>query len=178
MQGTQQGSGAPKKRSLVGSIVRAFVALAVLVVVAAAAVVGLSVSAVREGVSTLTRLAEIGGRKEGATESKIADQAPVLKIAAKLLFSDYESNEVAADQRFKGKTLLVTGTVADIKKDIMNTMYLTLTGDGPFGNVQCFFAESHETQLAGLRKGANVSVKGRCDGKMMNVLMRGCTLEN
>ncbi len=165
------------KRSFVGSIARAFIALAVLAVIAVAAVVGLGVFAVREGVSTVARLAEIGGRTEGATEKKIADQAPALTIAAKTLFSDYESNEVAADQKFKGKTLLVTGTVEDIKKDLMNRMYLTLTGDGPFANVQCFFAQSHESQLAGLRKGVSVSVKGQCDGKMMNVLMRGCTLE-
>lgn len=177
MQGTQQGGEAGVKRSFVGSIARAFIALAVLAVIAVAAVVGLGVFAVREGVSTVARLAEIGGRTEGATEKKIADQAPALTIAAKTLFSDYESNEVAADQKFKGKTLLVTGTVEDIKKDLMNRMYLTLTGDGPFANVQCFFAQSHESQLAGLRKGVSVSVKGQCDGKMMNVLMRGCTLE-
>ncbi len=183
MQGTQQGGEASGKQSFVGSIagaftliVRAFVALAVLAVVAVAAVVGMGVFAVHEGVSTFTQIAEIGGRTEGATESKIADQAPVQKIAAKMLFSDYESNEIAADQKYKGKTLLVTGTVEDIGKDIMNTMYLTLTGDGPFANVQCFFGQSHESQLAGLRKGMTVSVKGQCDGKMMNVLMRGCTL--
>lgn len=184
MQGTQQGGEASGKRSFVGSIAgaftliaRTFIALAVLAVVAVAAVVGMGVFAVHEGVSTFTQIAEIGGRKEGATESKIADQAPAQKIAAVLLVSNYEANEVAADQNYKGKTLLVTGTVDDIGRDIMKTLYLTLTGVGPLANVQCYFAQSHESQLAGLSKGMNVLVKGQCDGKMMNVHLRGCTLE-
>jgi RecG-like helicase len=159
------------------SVIRGLVALAVVVAIAIAAIVGLGAFAFREGVSTLTQIAEIGGRKDSATESKIAESVPDVKVAARVLFSDYEANEVAADQRFKGKTLLVTGTVDDIKKDLMNKMYVTLTGNEVFGHVQCYFAQAHEGQLAGLRKGMTVSVKGRCDGKMMNVLMRGCTLE-
>jgi len=114
---------------------------------------------------------------EESTESQVANQAPALTVSAVRLFADYDSNEVAADQKYKGKTLLVSGTVNDIGKDIMDTMYVTLVGDGVIGQVQCFFAKSHAGALAGLSKGMNVSVKGRCDGKMMNVMMKGCTLQ-
>lgn len=184
MREMQQGVGPGGVRRLVSgvgsfgaSVVRGLVALAVLAVIAVAAVVGLGAFAFREGVSTLSQIAEIGGRKDSATENKIAERDPEARVAARVLFSDYEENEVAADQKFKGKTILVTGQVDDIKKDLMNSMYVTLTGDGVFGHVQCYFAQAHEAQLAGLRKGMTVSIKGRCDGKMMNVLMRGCTLE-
>ncbi len=114
---------------------------------------------------------------EESSESQVANQTPDLKVSATRLYADYDGNEVAADQKYKGKTLLVTGTVDDIGKDIMDTMYVTLIGDGAIGQVQCFFAKSHAGELAGLRKGMNLSVKGRCDGKMMNVMMKGCTLQ-
>ena len=114
---------------------------------------------------------------EESTERQVANQTPDLTVSAVRLYADYDSNEVAADQKYKGKTLLVSGTVNDIGKDIMGTMYVTLVGHGVIGQVQCFFAKSHAGELAGLSKGMSVSVKGRCDGKMMNVMMKGCTLQ-
>lgn len=181
----QQDVGASAKRGLVGSIahgfhsiVRALIALAAIAIVAVAAVVGMGIFTVHQGLSTVSQVADIGGRAESTTQSEIANQAPSMTIAATALYADYNSNEVAADQKFKGKTLLVKGTIEDIGKDLLNTMYVTLAGNGMLANVQCFFGPAHETQIAGLRKGMTVSIVGRCDGKMMNVLMRGCTLKN
>jgi len=115
-------------------------------------------------------------QSEESTEAQVASQAPGLSVSARQLYSDYQSNGIAADQMYKDQTILVTGTVDMIGKDIMDTMYVTLIGDGVIGSVQCYFAKAHENELAGLRQGMSVSVKGRCDGKMINVMMKGCTL--
>ena len=95
-------------------------------------------------------------------------------ISAKQLTATYQANEVNADNNFKGKTFYVTGTVTDIKKDIMDNIYVTLEGDEMFREVQCFFEDK---EVAGqMQKGMVVTFKGKCDGLMMNVLMKDCVL--
>lgn len=39
---------------------------------------------------------------------------------------EYDDNEIAADQKFKGKKLLITGKIESINKDIAGNGYLSL----------------------------------------------------
>ena len=70
----------------------------------------------------------------------------------------------------------MSGIVSDIKKDITDDIYVTLKGDEMFRQVQCYF---NDNATAGkLQKGMKVTFKGKCDGLMMNVLMKDCDLVN
>jgi hypothetical protein len=95
-------------------------------------------------------------------------------ISAPDLTAAYEANEVNADNNFKGKTFYVSGTVTDIKKDIMDDIYVILQGSEMLRDVQCYF-DDKET-AAQLHKGMKVTFKGTCDGLMMNVQMKNCVL--
>jgi len=95
-------------------------------------------------------------------------------ITASDLTAAYEENEVNADNNFKGKIFYVRGRISDIKKDILDNIYVTLEGSEMFRQVQCFF-DDKET-AAKLHKGMKVTFKGRCEGLMMNVLMKDCVL--
>ena len=110
-------------------------------------------------------------------EQPAAQKPPdAIKITATKLYGDYKANEVAADASYKGKTLEITGTVSDIKKDITDTLYVTLKGDQYFGDVQCYFNDKYTSQLASLKKGQQLTVMGKCDGLLMNVLVKNCDI--
>src|SRR5262249_35052047 len=87
---------------------------------------------------TNKKTADSGGSSSGGGSSKASEPAPI-SVSASTLFSDYDANEVAADEKYKDKILLVNGTVDDIKKDIMDTMYVTLKTSNPILSVQCYF---------------------------------------
>jgi hypothetical protein len=101
-----------------------------------------------------------------------------VSVDAWTLVADYKDNEVAADEKYKGKTLKVKGFIGDIKKDITDTMYVILQSGGDFElrNVQCFFANNEKQRLVNLSKGQMITVRGRCDGLMMNVVLRDCAI--
>ena len=101
-----------------------------------------------------------------------------IELTAQELYSAYEANQVAADAKYEDKTLIVTGVVDSIGKDILDTPYVTLTSSGAFAvwGVQCMFDDEHEPELAKLTKGQMVTVQGKCDGYLLNVLLRDCTL--
>ena len=61
-----------------------------------------------------------------------ADSKPSVKISASRLYKEYDANEIAADQKYKGKIIEVTGVIRDIGNDIMNNAYVTLAGDEYF----------------------------------------------
>jgi len=102
--------------------------------------------------------------------------ASAFPISAADLVHAYSDNEVAADQQFKGRMLLVSGTIDSIGKDITDTPYVTLDSSS-FRKVQAFFAHSDEGRLAALSKGSQVSIQGRCEGMFMNVLIKDSVLK-
>ena len=118
-----------------------------------------------------------GSNDEKTTEKEIVSVEPEIEVEASTLYSDYEANGVSADQKYKGKVLRVTGRVNNIDRDIMDIIYVTLKGDEIFGDIQCFFAEDHVNQAAQLSKGQQITVKGKCEGKLMNVMLKGCVIE-
>jgi len=110
------------------------------------------------------------------TQEPVAETA--IPISTTALVSAYDSNEVAADERYKGKLLIVTGTVENVAKDILGNLYVVLRGGHIIRSVQCYFGDEHTEELANLSKGSRVRIKGRCDGLLMNVLLKDCALVN
>ena len=94
-------------------------------------------------------------------------------LSARDLVRAYDGNEVRADENFEGKTFYVEGVVTDIKKDILDEIYVTLEGQS-FRSVQCFLDD--EKIASQLDRGMRVTFRGECRGLMMNVLMYDCEL--
>ena len=112
-------------------------------------------------------------QKDSIKKSEIAEIKKNTYSAQELIAS-YEENEVNADNNFKGKTLYVGGVIEEIKKDIVDDIYVTLKGSDGLRQVQCYF--DNKEIAAKLQKGMNVVFKGKCDGLMMNVIMKDCEL--
>lgn len=108
---------------------------------------------------------------------KVQSQAPSYTLSANQLYREYESNEVAADTKYKGKVVIVSGRIQDIGKDIMDDAYIVIGGKGFLDGVQCTFTKSEQSSVASLSKGQQVSVKGEVAGKMGNVLVKKASLQ-
>ena len=148
--------GAPRSTgSLVGKLVGLLVC---------AAVVGTCVSAIR------------GSRNEG-TSTVNAASAQAIPVSAEELMSAYTANEVAADGRYKGKVVVVSGSVTTVGKDILDNMYVTLQTKDSFREIQCSFDKSHEGELARLKKRDRVTIRGQVDGLMGNVGLSDSVLQ-
>lgn len=120
-----------------------------------------------------------GGTASAAAAEKKPEATPTAVEIRKLL-AEYSDNEVRADSTFKGQFIQTTGIVDDVKKDIMDSIYVTLGTGRQFEipQVQCFFDDAHAKEAAALSKGTRVTVRGRVDGLMMNVLVRDCEFAN
>ncbi len=114
--------------------------------------------------------------EEGANVQEEPAAEEAISVSAQELDAEYEKNQVAADEKYNDKKVLVTGTVNDIGKDMMGDSTVTLSGSNPFG-ITCVFEKSEQAKLAQVSKGDTVTVRGICKGKSLNITIAYATLE-
>lgn len=110
------------------------------------------------------------------TTTPVDPYANAVVITAEDLFAAYDTNEVAADNKYKGKELKITGTIKDIGKDILDDTYITLDTGNLIYSVQCYFKNSQLDAVAELAKNQTVTLVGKCDGQSMNVILKNCVI--
>lgn len=98
-----------------------------------------------------------------------------LFIDNRRLWQEYHDNEVAADQRYKGRTLVVSGRVDSIDKDFMDGLVIRLRSSNPYMTTMANLNKKQENVAAQLRKGAEIDM--RCTGGGMVIgspVLRDC----
>lgn len=124
----------------------------------------------------------LGSPKEGQDPSTNETEATaevveeVTTVTASQLFSDYKGNQVAADEKYKGKTIEVSGTISTIGKDILDTMYVSLKTGDIIGTVQCMLEDSELEKAASLTQGQQITLTGKNPDYLMNVILRNCKI--
>lgn len=112
------------------------------------------------------------------TSSEVAVET--IKISAVDLLAAYDENAVKADQDYKDKTLEVTGIVKSIDKDVLDDVFVTINDGGEYSfiSVQCYFEDENEiAKTAELKAGDEVTIVGRCDGSVVNVMLKECSIK-
>jgi hypothetical protein len=109
---------------------------------------------------------------------KRPDEKPDAPIAitAEALEREYDNNVVAADAKFKGRTVDVTGKVARVARNKPGKLTIELDSEaGP--PIECdFAAKDGQAQLGALAAGDTVVVRGTCRGRPDGVVaLASCT---
>ena len=102
-----------------------------------------------------------------------------IELTVEELLSAYEADAEAADIRFAGKMLKVTGVVDRIEvKDALGIYYILLTSaeKSMLEGIRCVFDREHAAELNQLTKGRTVTVQGEYDGSLINIQMKDCVL--
>ena len=106
------------------------------------------------------------------------DKTPLVETAMQInawqLAADYSANEIAADNKYKGHLVQVQGQIDKIGKDILDHPYVVLGGSEMFRSVQCMLTPAAASKAANLQIGEAVSLTGKVNGLMMNVLLIDC----
>ena len=114
---------------------------------------------------------EVTTMSEGGS-AMIGDLTSVTSLA---LAKAYEANQVAADQKYAGKTLLVTGKVTAILSGLGNVPYLKLEGSNRFQGPHVNFAEGNTDRIATLSKGDTVHLTCVGGGSVVGTAaLKGC----
>jgi hypothetical protein len=98
------------------------------------------------------------------------------RTTASIYDAAYQSNEIAADNSYKDKRILIAGIVDAIDKDFAGGGHLTLSGEDPLG-VQVTLADSALGEASEFRRGQRVSLVCRGSGRVLGVAtLDGCEI--
>ncbi len=82
-----------------------------------------------------------------------ADDKPQVQATAVDLYAAYHANEVAADEKYKGKRIALVGVVNSIEKDAFDNMIVSLDTKAPLQEVHATMRASDKGKVAALSKG-------------------------
>lgn len=109
-----------------------------------------------------------------------AGGAPDVTVKAGDLLKEYAANALAADGKYKGKVMRVSGKFGTAQKaPLLGYAVQVLpddAGDLTLSGVQCFIVEAAQDDVAKLQPGQAVTLQGTCDGQVLGqVKLSRCT---
>jgi putative nucleic acid binding protein len=120
----------------------------------------------------------MGDKKPEQPQQQAAAAAAAIQVTNDTLWREYDANEVAADNKYKGKVLAVSGTVASIDKDFMDNIVVHLLSPNEFMNTSATMQKSEAGQAAALSKGQHVKVVCEGNGRVVgSPVLKDCVLQ-
>lgn len=97
---------------------------------------------------------------EAAASAEPVKEEPPMAATAQELLTAYKDNEVAADQKFKGKKLAISAKVDAIQSGMGDAPFLVLKAGGEyeFNKPQAHMESSESNKVAALKKGQSVNL--------------------
>ncbi|HEY8559286.1 MAG TPA: hypothetical protein VIL74_02700 [Pyrinomonadaceae bacterium] len=131
-----------------------------------------------EGLLRNAAPAEVADVKVESSDSPAAVDGGTSVTVLQLL-DDYKKDEAAADKKYKGKTIAVTGTVEVSEKDKKGSWLIGFLHPGSTlpkdGMVVCSFDKSQEASVSKVKKGDAVRLRGRVVMSLVgNVVLENC----
>lgn len=97
-----------------------------------------------------------------------------MSIAARDLFAAFSDNENEANSKYLDKVVAVSGVVKEVSTGAEGTIKVTLdSGDEMFG-VICQMDELTEHKRTSFEVGEQLTLKGKCTGMLMDVVLVRC----
>lgn len=104
--------------------------------------------------------------------------AAIVDVQNTKLSNDYTANEVASDERYKGRQLRVTGVVSAISKDVYDNTVIQLASPNEFQNTMAKLRDSQKGTAAQLVKGHQLQLLCKGDGLLIgSPMLSDCQIE-
>jgi hypothetical protein len=115
-------------------------------------------------------------RQEEANKAKKLDAAAEVTATPEEVAKAYNENQLAADQKYKGKVVQMAGTVSNIATNFSDQPVVNLAS-GMFGaDVACHLVPGDLAKAAELRKEQKITVKGVGEGMLFGPSFDPCTI--
>jgi len=100
------------------------------------------------------------------------------ELTAAALLADFNKDETAANTKYLDKVIAVSGKVTEIKLEpATGQATVTLDSGDPMAAITCSFYNNETASVKNLKQGDAVVIKGKCTGKLMDVVLNKCSIE-
>ncbi len=103
------------------------------------------------------------------------DYSADFEIDASDLINEFSQNEELATKKYSDKILIVTGPIKEINA---GSSTLFLDASDPISSITCSFYANEVNVFKKLKLGDVIHVKGKCTGKLIDVVINNCSITN
>ncbi|MBS1505123.1 MAG: hypothetical protein JSS79_00645 [Bacteroidetes bacterium] len=103
------------------------------------------------------------------------DEKADFEITAVELMKEFTTSEEAASKKYVDKVILVSGTISEID---LATATLIIDTTDPLTAITCSFYKEEASALSHKKSGEAVVIKGKCTGKLTDIVLNNCILSN
>ncbi|KND50537.1 MAG: Phage protein [Parcubacteria bacterium C7867-007] len=128
-------------------------------------------------------IGSIGGSDSSSSGSQSAKEEvkvePALTVTAFKMAAEYKENEVAADAKYKGKLVEISGSVDTIGKDVLDTPFIAFSTENQYeiiNRIQCMFGKNDVEVLSSVSKGQKITLRGTVSGALGNIIVKDCEI--
>lgn len=104
----------------------------------------------------------------------LVQQVADYELSADALFDAFDADETAALRAYENKIIKVRGEIMSIKNEGQVNNVILYSENAMAGGVNCAVNE----KITGLQIGEMLTLKGRCQGFLMNVILNNCHIES
>ncbi|MFK8162413.1 MAG: hypothetical protein AB8H12_08110 [Lewinella sp.] len=94
-----------------------------------------------------------------------------ITINAGTLYAAFEADEAAANSKYVGKVIEVSGMLSEMSKNEAGQYSLNLGADSMLGQVVCNLSNTNPAQTKAASIGQSITVKGLCTGYLFDVVL-------
>lgn len=121
---------------------------------------------------------EPADKKEESVKPKEA--VPQVTVTSAVLAKDYSENEVAADDKYKGKLIEISGKVTGVDNGITDNEFIVKLSDGEydFSGPWCYMKPSEKEEVIAIKKGQQVTLIGEGNSATIgSPMLKDCVIK-
>ena len=99
-----------------------------------------------------------------------------LLVPAVILYADFQENEVAAEAKYTGKTVKVTGRAIKVEIALGDPQIQIAAGLGNYPYLVAEMSDTAKAGVAGIRSGDPIAVQCTCGRKLVYPSLKDCIL--
>ena len=111
------------------------------------------------------------GCQSGSGKQAPPPSGPAMVVTAGEMLKEYGANAVAADGKYKGKLVRVTGKFGSAQKaPLLGYAVQVLpeeAGEVNLSGIECFITEAAQADVASFQPGQMITLEGMCDGQVV-----------
>ena len=104
----------------------------------------------------------------------ISKAKPAFEVTSDVIVQEFQDDEIAANTNYLGKIIQVSGQIRQLTSNEDGTAQILLTSQDLLSSVSCNLQEGED--LTQLNVGDQVTIKGKCTGSLMDVILQRCVI--
>ncbi len=99
-------------------------------------------------------------------------------VSSDELYNLFSSDEASANAKYLNKVVEVSGLVSEVETLASGQLVVLMATESPMGGVRCTFEANQEKIAKKVSVGAKHTIKRKCSGMLMEVVLDNCSLTN